>query len=26
LLIALPFMADKLEANFIRMTAHISGG
>jgi flagellar biosynthesis protein FliQ len=26
LLIALPFMADKLDANFIRITAHITGG
>ncbi len=26
LLIALPFMADKLHANFIRITAHITSG
>jgi flagellar biosynthesis protein FliQ len=26
LLMALPFMADKLDANFIRITAHITGG
>ena len=26
MLIALPFMADKLHANFIRITAHITNG
>ena len=26
MLIALPFMADKLHANFIRITAHITSG
>ena len=26
MLIALPFMADKLQANFIRITAHINNG
>jgi flagellar biosynthesis protein FliQ len=26
LLIALPFMADAMESNFLRITAHITGG